>query len=108
MERPNRGRGAGARLDLADGREVLDMSASPSAATSAISTRGGGGHPCAGREAVLRDERLGLCAARRTGDRLLELAGFDGGRVFFTLGGADANEHAVKIARQASAGRAAS
>ena len=33
--------------------------------------------------------------------RLLELAGFEGGRVFFTLGGADANEHAVKIVRQA-------
>jgi taurine--2-oxoglutarate transaminase len=33
--------------------------------------------------------------------RLLELSGFAGGRVFFTLGGADANEHAVKFARQA-------
>ncbi len=38
-------------------------------------------------------------------ERLLELSGFAGGRVFFTLGGADANEHAVKFARQAS-GRA--
>src|SRR3984957_19477683 len=35
--------------------------------------------------------------------RLLALSGFEGGRVFFTLGGADANEHAVKFARQASA-----
>ena len=34
--------------------------------------------------------------------QLLELSGFAGGRVFFTLGGADANEHAVKFARQAS------
>ncbi len=32
---------------------------------------------------------------------LLERSGFDGGRVYFTLGGADANEHAVKFARQA-------
>jgi taurine--2-oxoglutarate transaminase len=32
---------------------------------------------------------------------LLEKAGFEGGRVFFTLGGADANEHALKFARQA-------
>ena len=32
---------------------------------------------------------------------LLEKSGFEGGRVFFTLGGADANEHAVKFARQA-------
>ena len=35
-------------------------------------------------------------------DRLLERSGFEGGRVFFTLGGADANEHAVKIVRQAT------
>jgi taurine---2-oxoglutarate transaminase len=34
---------------------------------------------------------------------LLEQSGFSGGRVFFTLGGADANEHAVKFARQAAA-----
>ena len=32
---------------------------------------------------------------------LLEKAGFERGRVFFTSGGADANEHAVKFARQA-------
>jgi taurine---2-oxoglutarate transaminase len=35
-------------------------------------------------------------------ERLLEISGFEGGRVYFTLGGADANEHAVKFARQAS------
>ena len=34
--------------------------------------------------------------------RLLELAGFDGGRVFFTVGGADANENAIKFARWAT------
>jgi taurine--2-oxoglutarate transaminase len=33
---------------------------------------------------------------------LLDAAGWPGGRVFFTLGGADANEHAVKFARAAS------
>ncbi len=33
--------------------------------------------------------------------RLLEKSGFEGGRVYFTLGGADANEHAVKFARLA-------
>src|SRR2546423_15236808 len=32
---------------------------------------------------------------------LLEKAGFKDGRVFFTVAGADANEHAVKVARQA-------
>jgi taurine--2-oxoglutarate transaminase len=35
-------------------------------------------------------------------EHLLEISGFEGGRVYFTLGGADANEHAVKFARQAS------
>ncbi|MEO7259010.1 MAG: aminotransferase class III-fold pyridoxal phosphate-dependent enzyme, partial [Luteimonas sp.] len=34
-------------------------------------------------------------------EALLDKAGFDRGRVFFTLAGADANEHAVKFARQA-------
>jgi taurine--2-oxoglutarate transaminase len=38
----------------------------------------------------------------RLAERLLDKSGFEGGRVFFTLGGADANEHAVKFARQAS------
>jgi taurine--2-oxoglutarate transaminase len=38
----------------------------------------------------------------RLAELLLEKSGFEGGRVFFTLGGADANEHAVKFARQAS------
>lgn len=33
---------------------------------------------------------------------LLEKSGFEGGRVFFTLGGADANENAIKFARWAS------
>jgi taurine--2-oxoglutarate transaminase len=38
----------------------------------------------------------------RLAQLLLEKSGFEGGRVFFTLGGADANEHAVKFARQVS------
>jgi taurine--2-oxoglutarate transaminase len=38
---------------------------------------------------------------RRLAELLLEKSGFTGGRVFFTLGGADANEQAVKIARLA-------
>jgi taurine--2-oxoglutarate transaminase len=37
----------------------------------------------------------------RLAELLLEKSGFEGGRVFFSLGGADANEHAVKFARQA-------
>src|SRR5437660_12175802 len=34
-------------------------------------------------------------------EALLEKARFKNGRVFFTVAGADANEHAVKFARQA-------
>jgi taurine--2-oxoglutarate transaminase len=44
----------------------------------------------------------GAASRAALAERLLEISGFDGGRVFFTLGGADANEHAVKFARQAS------
>jgi len=39
----------------------------------------------------------------RLAAELLKLSGFEGGRVFFTLGGADANENAIKFVRQASA-----
>lgn len=39
---------------------------------------------------------------RALAERLLDVSGFDGGRVFFTLAGADANENAVKFARWAS------
>ena len=95
--------GSGARLFLEDGRTVLDMSSLAECSNLGHQhPRDRGGHPRAGREAVLRDECLGRDAAGpswRT--RLLERSGFAGGRVFFTLGGADANEHAVKIARQA-------
>ena len=45
----------------------------------------------------------GAAPRRALAQRLLEISGFEGGRVFFTLGGADANENAVKFARQASA-----
>jgi taurine--2-oxoglutarate transaminase len=36
----------------------------------------------------------------RLAEMLLEKSGFEWGRVYFSLGGADANEHAVKFARQ--------
>jgi taurine--2-oxoglutarate transaminase len=39
---------------------------------------------------------------RELADMLLDVSGFEGGRVFFTLAGADANENAVKFARWAS------
>jgi taurine--2-oxoglutarate transaminase len=94
--------GAGAYLHLADGREILDMSSLAECCNL--------GHQHPRLVAALRAQAERLCfvtsawgAAPRAAlaERLLELAGFDGGRVFFTLGGADANENAVRIARLA-------
>jgi len=94
--------GAGARLHLEDGRSILDM--------SSLAECSNLGHQHPGVVAAIRAQAEQLCfvtnawGARPRAElagRLLELAGFAGGRVFFTLGGADANEHAVKIVRQA-------
>jgi taurine--2-oxoglutarate transaminase len=94
--------GEGARLFLEDGRTILDM--------SSLSECSNLGHQHPRVVAAIREQAAQLCfvtsawgAKPRSelASRLLELAGFEGGRVFFTLGGADANEHAVKIVRQA-------
>jgi taurine--2-oxoglutarate transaminase len=95
--------GAGARLHLEDGRTVLDMSSLAECCNL--------GHQHPRLVAAIRSQAEKLCfvtnawgAAPRAelAARLLECAGFRDGRVFFTLGGADANEHAVKIVRQAT------
>lgn len=95
--------GRGAHLHLADGREILDLSSL--AECSSL------GHQHPRVVAAIREQAEQLCfvtnawGARPRAEfaaRLLELAGFEGGRVFFTLAGADANENAVKIARQSS------
>ena len=95
--------GAGARLHLADGREVLDFSSLAECCNL--------GHQHPKLVAAIRAQAQQLCfvtsswgAAPRAelAQRLLELSGFEGGRVFFTVGGADANEQAVKIARLAA------
>jgi len=94
--------GAGAWLHLEDGRRVLDM--------SSLAECSNLGHQHPRVVAAIRAQAEELCfvtnawGAKSRADlaaRLLELSGFEGGRVFFTLGGADANEHAVKIVRQA-------
>jgi taurine--2-oxoglutarate transaminase len=96
--------GAGARLLLADGRSILDM--------SSLSECSNLGHQHPRLVAAIRAQAERLCFVTNAwgsepraalAERLLEVSGFAGGRVFFTLGGADANENAVKIARQASA-----
>jgi taurine--2-oxoglutarate transaminase len=85
------------------GRRYLDMS------SLAECMNLGHQHPAVVR--AIREQAEELCFVTaawgaepraRLAARLLEKSGFEGGRVFFTLGGADANEHAVKFARQAS------
>jgi taurine--2-oxoglutarate transaminase len=95
--------GEGARFWDDGGREYLDMS------SLAECMNLGHQHPAVVRAIVSQAQSLcyvsaGWGAAPRAelAGLLLERAGFAGGRVFFTLGGADANEHAVKFARQAS------
>ena len=99
---PNVVGGAGAKLHLEDGREILDM--------SSLAECSNLGHQHPRIVAAIRAQAEQLCFVTNAwgappraelAARLLERAGFEGGRVFFTLGGADANEHAVKIVRQA-------
>jgi taurine--2-oxoglutarate transaminase len=95
--------GRGARLELEDGRSILDL--------SSLAECSNLGHQHPALVAAIRAQAEQLCfvtnqwgAAPRAelAARLLELSGFAGGRVFFTSGGADANEHAIKILRQAA------
>jgi taurine--2-oxoglutarate transaminase len=95
--------GAGAFFWDERGRRYLDMSSLAECATL------GHQHPAVVQ--AIRDQAERLCFVTaawgaepraRLAERLLEKSGFTGGRVFFTLGGADASEHAVKFARQAS------
>ncbi len=95
--------GRGAYFITADGREILDFSSQSECCNL--------GHQHPAVVAAIRDQAERLCyIANAWGAEpraelaamLLEKSGFTGGRVFFTLGGADANEHAVKFARQAS------
>ncbi|RPJ70044.1 MAG: aminotransferase class III-fold pyridoxal phosphate-dependent enzyme [Acidobacteria bacterium] len=94
--------GRGARFWDASGRSYLDMS------SLAECMNLGHQHPAVIKAIQDQAERLCFVTAawgaepRATlAHLLLEKSGFDGGRVFFTLGGADANEQAVKFARQA-------
>ena len=95
--------GEGARLFTADGRTILDM--------SSLAECSNLGHQHPRVVAAIRAQAQQLCFVTsawgaepraRLAALLLDEAGWPGGRVFFTLGGADANEHAVKFARAAS------
>ena len=94
--------GSGAHVIDSDGRRYLDMS------SMAECSNLGHQHPRVVE--AIREQAAQLCfvtsawgATPRAelAEALLEKSGFEGGRVFFTLAGADANENAVKFARQA-------
>src|ERR1700683_6595 len=96
--------GAGARLFTADGASILDMS------SLAECSNLGHQHPRVVEAIRAQAQKLcfvtsswGAAPRAQLAGQLLEQSGYQGGRVFFTLGGADANEHAVKFARQAAA-----
>lgn len=95
--------GEGARLFTDDGRTILDL--------SSLSECCNLGHQHPRVVAAIRQQAEALCFVTnawgatpraRLAELLLEKSGFEGGRVYFTVSGADANEHAVKFARQAS------
>ena len=95
--------GRGAHFFDAAGRRYLDMS------SLAECMNLGHQHPAVVRAIREQAERLCFVTASWGSEpraalarALLQRSGFEGGRVYFTLGGADANEHAVKFARQAS------
>ena len=95
--------GAGPYLHTAEGGSILDM--------SSLAECSNLGHQHPRVVEAIRAQATRLCFVTsawgaepraQLAAMLLERAGFEGGRVFFTLGGADGNEHAVKFARQAS------
>jgi taurine--2-oxoglutarate transaminase len=95
--------GEGARFFDAAGHSYIDMS------SLAECMNLGHQHPHVVRAIQQQAQQLcfvnsawGARPRAALAQRLLEIGGFTGGRVYFTLGGADANEHAVKFARQAS------
>lgn len=94
--------GRGAHFWDGEGRDYLDMS------SLAECCNLGHQHPAVVRAIAQQAERLSFVTSAwgakpraELAQILLEKAGFEGGRVFFTLAGADANENAVKFARLA-------
>ena len=94
--------GRGAHFWDEDGRDYLDIS------SLAECCNLGHQHPAVVRAIAQQAERLcfvtsawGAEPRAELARVLLDKAGFEGGRVFFTLAGADANENAVKFARLA-------
>ena len=101
---PVAARGEGAWLFEADGRKVLDF------ASSAVVNFIGHGDPAIARVMAEQASQLEFAhssnftteVAEEFGRELLEFAGpaFEGGAVFFTSGGSESVESALKLARQ--------
>ncbi|HMM65409.1 MAG TPA: aminotransferase class III-fold pyridoxal phosphate-dependent enzyme [Dokdonella sp.] len=94
--------GHGARFRDSEGRSYLDM--------SSLAECSNLGHQHPRVVEAIREQAAQLCFVTSSwgaqpradlAEALLAKSGFEGGRVFFTLAGADANENAVKFARQA-------
>ncbi len=94
--------GAGARFFTSDGQAILDFSSQSECCNL--------GHQHPDIVSAIKRQADKLCYIANAwgsepraelAELLLGKSGFHGGRVFFTLGGADANEHAVKFARLA-------
>ncbi len=92
--------GEGASFDTADGARWLDL--------GSLTYHLNLGHGEARVIEAVRAQAARLCVAmpssiypekRALAERLIALTGLSGGRVFFCLGGADANENALKMAR---------
>lgn len=92
--------GKGAVFWDTDGKEYIDMS------SMAECSNLGHQHPKVVRAIKKQAGKMcfvtsswGSKPRAKLAEKLLEISGFEGGQVFFTTGGADANENAVKIAR---------
>ena len=95
--------GHGARFETADGKSWLDL--------GSLSYQVNVGHGCTEIVDAICEQAKCLCLAlpnavypskTRLAEELLNIAPTGFNRVFFTLGGAEANENAIKIARLAT------
>ncbi len=94
-------RGEGSYLYDADGKRYLDLSA------GLVAVNLGHGHPAVAEAIAQQARRLGYAAPSLGNDQrallaqaIVEIGPWtEGGRVFFTTGGGEANEDAVKFAR---------
>jgi adenosylmethionine-8-amino-7-oxononanoate aminotransferase len=98
-------RGQGCWIFTSDGRKYLDAAGQAAVVSigHGVESVGRAMAEQAGRLAFAHTTQFHTSAAERLGQRLLQLAPEGirrGGRVYFTSGGSEANETAIKLARQ--------